>query len=98
MDPYLEHPDLWPDVHNRLIAALDEHLSPRLPPRYFLALEQRVYIAEPPERELVGRPDAIVVGIGGPGGPDTSAAVGAASLSSAAGEAGGVQVLAVEVP
>jgi hypothetical protein len=21
MDPYLERPDLWPDVHNRLIAA-----------------------------------------------------------------------------
>jgi uncharacterized protein DUF4058 len=27
MDPYLEHPSLWPDVHNRLIAALADDLS-----------------------------------------------------------------------
>jgi hypothetical protein len=24
MDPYLEHPSLWPDVHNRLIVAIAE--------------------------------------------------------------------------
>ena len=28
MDPYLEHPTLWPGVHNRLIIALADVLSP----------------------------------------------------------------------
>ena len=33
MDPYLEHPDLWPDVHHGLIAALRDFLAPRLRPK-----------------------------------------------------------------
>jgi Protein of unknown function (DUF4058) len=33
MDPYLEHPALWPDVHNRLMAALADDLSERVAPR-----------------------------------------------------------------
>jgi len=46
MDPYLEHPDLWPDVHNSLIAALANELSPTLRPRYYVALEERTYLSE----------------------------------------------------
>jgi hypothetical protein len=34
MDPYLEHPALWPDVHNRLVAALGDAITPLLAPRY----------------------------------------------------------------
>jgi hypothetical protein len=34
MDPYLEAPNLWPDVHNSLIFAIREQLQPRLSPRY----------------------------------------------------------------
>jgi hypothetical protein len=41
VDPYLENPELWPDVHNRLIAALGDDLSPLLRPRYYVALEER---------------------------------------------------------
>lgn len=59
-DPYLERPDLWPGVHNRLIAALDESLSPRLRPRYYVALEERTYLDQGPEL-VVGRPDAAIV-------------------------------------
>src|SRR5438067_1357388 len=44
MDPYLEHPALWPGVHNGLIAALLAQLQPLLMPRYVAAIEQRVYI------------------------------------------------------
>ena len=44
MDPYLEHPALWPGVHNGLIAALAAQLQPLLMPRYVAAIEQRVYI------------------------------------------------------
>ena len=32
MDPWLEHPSLWGDVHFRLIAALASYLSPLSPP------------------------------------------------------------------
>ncbi len=43
MDPWLEHPAIWPDVHNRLIAAIADGLTPRVAPRYYLGLEQRIY-------------------------------------------------------
>jgi len=68
MDPYLEHPDLWPDVHNRLIAALGDELSPILRPRYYVALEERTYL-EPGELALVSRPDLTVVRRSGPSEP-----------------------------
>lgn len=45
MDPYLEHPDLWPDVHHRLIVTLADYLVPRLRPRYYVSIEQRTYRA-----------------------------------------------------
>jgi hypothetical protein len=61
MDPFLEHPDLWPDVQNALIAALRDELSPVVRPRYYVALEERVYLEEPAELMLVGRPDLAIV-------------------------------------
>ena len=33
MDPWVEHPVLWPDVHNRLIAALADVIAPMIAPR-----------------------------------------------------------------
>ncbi len=41
MDTYLEHPALWPDVHNSLIAAIRNALTPKVAPRYYIALERR---------------------------------------------------------
>jgi len=67
MDPWLERPDLWPDVHDRLIAALGDVLGPRLRPRYYVALEERVYVELAQGLALVGRPDLAVVGAGGAG-------------------------------
>lgn len=61
MDPYLERPELWPGLHNRLIAGLDETLGPLVRPRYYVALEERIYSEDPPELLLVGRPDLAVV-------------------------------------
>ena len=66
MDPYLEHPLLWPDVHNSLIAAIRDMLAPILRPRYFVALESRVYTLKPGDLVLVGRPDLTVVPGEGP--------------------------------
>ncbi len=36
MDPYLEHPSLWPDVHNSLIAAIRDELSSQVAPHDYL--------------------------------------------------------------
>jgi hypothetical protein len=34
MDPYLEHPGLWSDVQDVVIARVRDELAPRLRPRY----------------------------------------------------------------
>ena len=44
MDPYLEDPAEWPDVHGRLITAISEALAARVAPDYVVRIEQRVYI------------------------------------------------------
>jgi Protein of unknown function (DUF4058) len=44
MDPYLEHPALWPGVHTRLIVALADQLGPKIRPRYVASVEERVFI------------------------------------------------------
>ncbi len=61
MDPYLEHPTLWPDIHNRLIAAMADALTPQVAPRYYVALERRTYLLKPDDVVFVGRPDVAVV-------------------------------------
>ena len=61
MDPYLEAPGLWPDVHNSLIASVRYELFPRLFPRYYVALEERTYALDSQELVFVGRPDLAVV-------------------------------------
>jgi len=60
MDPYLEHPSLWPDVHNRLIAALADDLSERVAPWYYVGLEQRTYFLKADDLVFIGRPDIAV--------------------------------------
>lgn len=66
MDPYLEHPALWPDVHNSLIAAIRDALVPLVAPRYYVALERRTYLLTPDDLVLIGRPDVALVHAGGP--------------------------------
>jgi len=34
MDPYLETPDLWADVHHGLIGQIQAALTPRIKPHY----------------------------------------------------------------
>jgi hypothetical protein len=46
MDPYLEHPQLWPGVHNALVVYLRDQLQPRLRPRYVAAIEEPVFVEE----------------------------------------------------
>jgi hypothetical protein len=47
MDPYLEHSQVWPDVHASFIVYLREHLRPLLSPRYIIAIESRVFVEGP---------------------------------------------------
>jgi Protein of unknown function (DUF4058) len=57
MDPWLEHPILWPDVHSRLITAIADELSPRLVPRYFVGVQSRVMVIAGLDVDLLYRPD-----------------------------------------
>jgi len=61
MDPYLEHPSLWPDIHNRLIAAIADKLVPQVAPRYYVGVERRAYLLKPDDIVFVGRPDIALV-------------------------------------
>ena len=61
MDPYLEYPSLWPDVHNSLITAIRDALTPLVAPRYYIGLERRTFLLKPDDIVFVGRPDIAVV-------------------------------------
>lgn len=60
MDPYLEHPELWPGVHHWLITAIAESLIPQLRPKYRVAVEVRMYETSGEKSLLVGIPDVVV--------------------------------------
>jgi hypothetical protein len=51
MDPYLENPALWPDVHLNLIAECQGLLSSQLRPKYVVKVEERVYISDESDEE-----------------------------------------------
>jgi hypothetical protein len=46
MDPWLEDPALFPDLHETLIACFREALTDRLPRPYYAALGTRLYVEE----------------------------------------------------
>jgi hypothetical protein len=43
MNPYLEHPELWHQVHNRLIVGIADAIAEQVAPKYFVSIEQRIY-------------------------------------------------------
>jgi hypothetical protein len=90
MDPWLEHPDLWPDVHNSLIIAIRDVLSPLLVPRYSVRVESRTTVLSGPEVDRYYEPDVAV------------RAVSRRPLASTAGtavlERAEVQTIEVKVP
>jgi hypothetical protein len=45
MDPYLENPATWPDLHQRLIAYSAEALQPQLRPKYIARIGERVELS-----------------------------------------------------
>jgi hypothetical protein len=60
MNPYLENPELWSAVHNRLIIAMADDLVDRLGENYRVEIEKRTYFSSD-ESVLVGIPDVAVL-------------------------------------
>ncbi len=61
MDPYLENPATWSDLHQSLITYIRDALQPELRPNYLARIGERVYVAETgrniyPDVTLLGRP------------------------------------------
>lgn len=59
MDPFLEDPALWPDVHANLIVTIQELLNRVVRPRYVARVEGRVYMTsdDDPAHEFARIPD-----------------------------------------
>ena len=55
MNPYLEHPDLWPDVHPQLVAALAKLLRKAVCERYSVVIRKRVYRVSGEDSLVVGQ-------------------------------------------
>lgn len=81
MDPYLERPGLWEEIHTRLIVAIADHLGPLLRPRYRVSIERRTYLTvQTPglSDDLIGLPDlAVVAQQPGPASPAATLATAA---------------------
>jgi hypothetical protein len=63
MNPYLEHPRVWPDFHDTYIPALREVLNPQvIPAGYFVRIDENISVRDAwgEEDEPVGRPDLVV--------------------------------------
>lgn len=43
MNPYLENPEVWPEVHSRSIIAIADAIAPQVRPKYRVAVEKWVY-------------------------------------------------------
>jgi hypothetical protein len=78
MNPYIERPDVWNDFHDSFIPALREVLTAQVQPRYYVCIEENLYIHEPPakERFALGRPDLSIH----PGAP-TGGTVGSVAIA-----------------
>jgi hypothetical protein len=59
MNPYLEQSDIWQDFHERAIPLAAELLGAQVLPRYFVKIEEHVYVheLEGESRRFVGRAD-----------------------------------------
>lgn len=60
MDPYLEAPAIWPDLHTSLMTIFREQLNPLLAPKYLAELETQVLIDRMDEEPQVVLPDVSV--------------------------------------
>ena len=59
MNPYLEHPDLWPEVHQRFVQALADLLEQQIPTRYDVAVRKRIYRMSAEDELVVGQTEPL---------------------------------------
>jgi hypothetical protein len=62
MNPYLEQAAVWQDFHNTFLIAMREVLVRQLLPKYFIRVEEHVYVHEydSDDRRPLGRPDVSI--------------------------------------
>jgi hypothetical protein len=77
MDPYLEAPSIWPDVHTRLMTIVAEQLTPLLAPKYLAELETQAVIDRLDDDPQVVLPDVSVTSPEVPIGAPSAVAVAA---------------------
>jgi hypothetical protein len=77
MDPYLEDPGLWPDVHHEIIGQARAFLTQAVGPNYYVRIEERVYVLSEddpgkslliPDIRIGERPQALRGGVATPSG------------------------------
>jgi hypothetical protein len=90
MDPWLEDPTHWPDVHSSLITSIRDALAPQLRPRYFVGVESRTTILTGLDIERIYKPDVTILAT------ESRAAISGSGL--AVMEATDVQTYTVSVP
>lgn len=64
MDPYLEHPRSWANLHHRLISAIAISLGPQFRPKYRIVVEEAIYPTTGQDSVLVGIPDVALQKVG----------------------------------
>jgi hypothetical protein len=77
MDPYLEAPSIWPDVHTNLMTIFREQLAPLLAPKYLAELETQVVIDRVDDDPEVVLPDVSITRSDLTGGAPSAVAVAA---------------------
>jgi uncharacterized protein DUF4058 len=80
MDPWLEDPDIFPDLHDSLVGRLRDALNDVLPPSYFATIASRIVLDDPRQSF---EPDVNVVGslAGTNGSPPFTGNGGAAAVT-----------------
>ncbi|MGL5058948.1 MAG: DUF4058 family protein [Microcoleus sp.] len=61
MNPYLENPEFWPEVHHRLISAIADNIEPNLSQQYRVAIEKRTYLSGAEDSVDISIPDVSIV-------------------------------------
>src|SRR5688572_28892769 len=76
MNPYLEQEDAWHSFHERFCTRLADELVSHTSPRYYVKLDENVFLHELPadDRRLAGRPEVMVVDGESPSGAATATA------------------------
>ena len=62
MNPFIERPSVWHDFHERWIPLVADLIGAQVLPRYFVLIDEHLYIHDLPtdERRLIGRGDVLL--------------------------------------